>query len=311
MVLTATTQIYKGGAPGFFASLRLRGHSFLKSGCWIAVLGSVLCADAGSLREREQEITERSEKKKKDKEESSAQSGAAVPSSFGSGTYPSYSSDDTFFGSFWMWVIAAPFRYNPWEPRASMRSEAAADEGWADSDALEGHWHEWGEQTMPCARVDYNRQFIDTADEVHDIRFELGYRLFGFLGRMTRYTEPDGFTLDLNQYYGMLRLGGVDSSLIPGAFELGIGVGMVHHSGALDDTSVAFTLPIKYYPIDYFGIEFRPAWYRWQEISIGDYDISASLGWRFAQMRYGYRWIWDDGMVDEQSGPYVGVSVSF
>ncbi|WP_372808081.1 hypothetical protein [Pontiella sp.] len=264
---------------------------------------------AASLREREQEIAERSEKKKKDKEESSAKSSAAVPSSLGSGTYPSFSGDDTFFGSFWMWVIAAPFRYNPWEPRVAMRPDVA-EEGWDDGEGFGGHWHEWGEQTIPYARVDYNFQFIDTADSVHDVRFELGYRLFGFLGRMTRYTEPDGFTLDLNQYYGMFRVGGADLNLIPGAFELGIGVGMVSHAGDSRDTSAAFTLPLKYYPIDYFGIEFRPAWYRWQEIMIGDYDISASLGGRFVQMRCGYRWIWDDGKVDVQSGTYVGVSVS-
>lgn len=273
----------------------------------VVVLGIMLAgtAQAGSLREREQELAEKKAKKKKEKSTSTS----GTSSSFSSAPYPS-SSSDGFFDHFWMGLLSAPFRYNPEDPDIEMLPDDAAED-WAGNGAIHDHWHIWGEHTIPYARADYNWQFIDSADEVRDIRFELGYRLFGFQGRMTRYTEPDGYTLDLNQYYGLLRIGGVDSDVVPGAFEVGLGVGMVYHSGTFDDSSAALTVPIKYYPVDYFGIEFRPAWYRWMDVPIGDYDISASLGWRFLQMRYGYRWIWDDGMVDEQSGPYAGVSISF
>jgi hypothetical protein len=44
---------------------------------------------------------------------------------------------------------------------------------------------------------------------------------------------------------------------------------------------------------------------------IGDYDFSASLGWRYVQLRGGYRWLWMQGQGHFFNGPYAGVSVSF
>ena len=68
---------------------------------------------------------------------------------------------------------------------------------------------------------------------------------------------------------------------------------------------------MKVNPADWLGLEFRPAWYRPQERTIGDYDLSASLGWRYIDLRCGYRWLWMQGEGTLLDGPYAGVSLSF
>ena len=278
------------------------------------VLASLLVSSVfgGGLQDREKEITERSAAKteKKDSASNSNTRSDAAYSSFGSGTYPSTGGGESFLGSFWAWLVASPFQYRYDDPGASMSDE----EGWADGTGSIFPRHELGQATVPYVRFDYNYQFVenDQPTDVHDGRLELGYKFFAFHGRMTKYIQDDGFTLDLRQYYGVLRYGGCRPDFIPGTFEFGVGLGLVHHTGDVtDDSSGAITIPLKYYPAEWFGIEFLPAWYRWQEITIGDYDISASLGGRFLQFRGGYRWLWDEGVVDVQSGPYLGLSVSF
>jgi hypothetical protein len=193
----------------------------------------------------------------------------------------------------------------------------SSEEGWADSGGARFPPHLPGEATVPYLRFDYNYQWADQV-EADDGRIELGYKWLAFHGRMTRYEDEAGDYLDLRQYYGVLRYGGYRPDFLPGTFEIALGLGVVHHTGSAvrvagleDDTSGALTIPLKYHPFEWFGLEFRPAWYRWFDVTIGDYDLSASAGIRFVQLRGGYRWLWDNGVVDVQSGPYAGLSVSF
>ena len=270
------------------------------------------CSSMAGLQEREKEVRTRSESKKSDSDkDSDHQHDNSTYSSYGSGTYPHHqgSSSGSFMSDFWGWLVAAPFAYRSDDPASTIDG---GDGTWADdSDSLFPR-HEKGQHTVPTARVDYNFQWADDVD-ARDGRIELGYKWFGFLGRMTRYEDTTGFVLDVRQYYGVLRYGGYRPDFVPGTFEANLGVGIAHHTGDIqqDDTSAAFSLALKYYPTDWIGFEFRPAWYRWEEITIRDYDLSASIGHRYFMLRGGYRWLWDRGEVDVQSGPYAGLSVSF
>jgi hypothetical protein len=277
----------------------------------IALLTAALLVQtaSGGLQEREQEVKKRSAAKKKDNGSADRSRDDAAHSAFGSGTYPS-SGEESFLSGFWGWLVAAPFQYRHDDPAGSMSGEGE----WAQGNGLRFPLHQPGQPTVPVVRFDYHYQFVDNDQptDVHDGRLEAGYKWFAFHGRMTRYIQEDDFILDLRQYYGVLRYGGRRPDFVPGTFEFGIGLGMVHHTGDVeDDTSGAFTIPLKYHPADWVGFEFRPAWYRWDEITIGDYDLSLSLGGRFVQLRGGYRWLWDNGLVDVQSGPYAGFSLSF
>lgn len=245
--------------------------------------------------------------------QSSGRSGSSS-SSFGAGSDSSSGGD--FFGELLTALVLSPFQFRHDDAAGSNGSDADGTgdgEGWADeSDWLSGHT--LGGATMPYIRADYNWQYIDSNLEAEDIHVEAGYKLLAFYGRHTVYTESNPTDeLTVNQYYGMLRFGGAlaHADFSTGTWDVGLGLGTAVQEGSEEHSSWAFTVPVKLYPTDWFGVEFRPAWYRPQDRVIGDYDLSASLGWRFVQLRGGYRWLWIQGIGHELNGPYAGVSVSF
>ncbi|MDF7825851.1 hypothetical protein P4B35_17610 [Pontiellaceae bacterium B12227] len=243
----------------------------------------------------------------------------AANSSFGSGTFPSESaasSGSGFAGDFWGWLVAGPFRYRSDDPNASMNAQ---EEGWAEDGGIYRPKHQQGESIMPYVRADLNWQYIDGDNSAIDGRVEVGYKAIAFQARSTRYDDSlADLTQQINQYYGMLRYGFRWPAAFPGTIELALGVGVAKQDGDLsDDSSVAVTLPLKYHPTDWLGFEFRSAWYEADYsgyvFNIGDYDLSACLGYRYIQLRAGYRWLWfsrsDNGRYND--GPYAGLSLSF
>jgi hypothetical protein len=273
------------------------------------VLLLVNVALGGSIGEREKEVRQRSEVKKEKNSTPSKQQGDAAYSSFGSGTYPSSSSGSSggFIADVWGWMLLAPFSYRHDDPSSSMLDEEG---DWAGEPSSVFPRRTIGQATIPYFRVDYNRQFSDWDPD--DLRVEAGYKFAALHGRVTRYTDESGTVLDLCQYYGVLRYGGYRPDFLPGTFEFAFGLGVVQHTHDVETMySGGLTVPLKYYPFDWLGVEFRPAWYKWDEVSLSDYDLSVSTGYRYIQVRGGYRWIWDNDVVSEQSGPYVGVSASF
>lgn len=233
----------------------------------------------------------------------------AATAPFGSGTYPSASGGESFLGSFWAWMVASPFAYRHEDPSSTIND---GDGGMLGRRSIFPE-HVLGEATVPYARLDYNRQRVDADIDADDMRVELGYKVLAFHGRVTRFTDQsDGYELDVNQFYGVLRYGGSRPDFVPGTFEVGIGLGVsqIKDDGAIEESGGALTFPLKYYPLDWCGIEFRPAWYTWSKGNrVGDYDLSASVGHRFLQLRGGYRWLTADDVA--LNGPYVGVSASF
>ncbi|MEN7973320.1 MAG: hypothetical protein ABFR47_05750 [Verrucomicrobiota bacterium] len=289
---------------------RLGGRFF------VCVLALVLVHEAAGRGladlKKKSEKKAASEAEKKDEGSAQPRSDAAT-SSFGSGTYPSSSGGEGFLSSFWGWLIAAPFQYRHDDPAASMSPDEG---GWAGGYQPGFPEHDVGQATVPYVRVDYNWQYIDSANDAQDGRIEVGYKAVALHARTTRYVDDSaGLDLDLNQYYAVLRYGGYRPDFLPGTFEFGVGFGVCQTIDDSENSSGALTIPIKYYPADWWGIEFRPAWYKgtyWgAEFTTGDYDLSASLGYRFMQLRGGYRWLWLQGAGHYLNGPYAGVSVSF
>jgi hypothetical protein len=290
---------------------------------WLGTLAVSLACSAmgGGLGSLKKKTEENAAEKQPDlpKAQGAPRSDAGT-SSFGSGTYPSASTGSGFMGDFWGWLVAVPFSYRTDDPGASMSSD---QEGWAEdgSDGRLRPRHQKGQAVMPTLRADLNWQYIDGDNQAIDGRIELGYKAIGFQARFTKYDGIDedtgeDLTQRINQYYGMLRFGGRWPEAFPGAFEVAFGLGVAHQNGDLsDDSSVALTLPLKYHPTDWLGVEFRPAWYEADYggivYNIGDYDLSASLGYRFVQFRAGYRWLWFNSIGQTLDGPYAGASLSF
>jgi hypothetical protein len=266
-------------------------------------------ASGGKLRDLEKKVSSKSEsKEEKEKKTAHAQS---YGDSFGTGTYPS-DDDDSFMGWLIGWFVAAPFRYRHDDPSAGFLPDDGVFEDEYGESASRFPKHELGQATVPYARIDYNWQYVDSDIDADDVRVEVGYKLLAFHGRHTRYKDSsDGFTLDFNQYFGVLRYGGFRPDFLPGTFEAGIGFGVSQIDGDDKDSGGALTIPLKYYPVDWCGIEFRPAWYRWMDLDVGDYDLSISAGYRYVQLRGGYRWMHIEDIGNANNGPYAGVSMSF
>jgi hypothetical protein len=269
---------------------------------------------AANLRKFAEEATGATPEAKKKKEQRQS-TRSTSNSAFGSGTFPS--GDDggaSFLGSFYAWLVASPLETHPSDPTASID-----EDGFGGAAVRHGFFpmHVPGEATVPYARFDYNYQSVDSETDANDLRVELGYKLLAFHGRSTMYSTPsEGQDMDINQFYGILRYGGYRPDFLPGTFEAGLGLGgswikLEDSIGSIDDSTVAFTLFAKYYPVQWFGVEFRPAWYRFDGAQIGDYDLSASVGYRFVQLRGGYRWLGFSGNSEDLNGPYAGLSASF
>jgi hypothetical protein len=273
-------------------------------------------ATGGQLDDLEKKADNKKASSSSSSQPQSRSSDSAASSSFGSGTYPSESGGESFMGSVLAWLVTAPFRYrhDDQETVSLSETDADVDDGeWAKEYSAWFPEHPLGAPTVPYVRADYNWQYINSDLEAEDLRIEVGYKLLAFHGRHTLYTESPTDELTMNQYYGVLRLGGsvTDANLPNASWEAGIGLGVAQQMGEQEQSSGAITVPLKFYPTDWLGVEFRPAWYRWSEKAIGDYDVSTSLGWRYIQIRGGYRWLWMQGEGHLLNGPYAGVSVSF
>ena len=219
--------------------------------------------------------------------------------------YDSYRHDS--YDNF-LWLFFSPLYNGRYDDSIRYDSEHGGTNEW---DLIV---HSPGAPVLPYVRADYNWQYLNSNLVADDVRLEAGYKCLAFHGRRTRYAEKNPTDdSDINQFYGVIRVGGedVDESDRTNWGEVGIGIGGMQQIGNSEFSSWALTVPLKIYPAEWIGVEFHPAWYRPQDRVIGDYDLSVSLGWRFVQFRGGYRWLWVQGVGHKLNGPYAGLSVSF
>jgi hypothetical protein len=189
-----------------------------------------------------------------------------------------------------------------------VEDELTGDE-WAEDGGLR---HRKGTTGLPYVRFDYRWQYLDSQLDAHDYLLEAGYKILAFYGRSTDYEDrSNGETLNIDQYYGMLRYGGGDDFFFPGTFQIAAGLGGYSIRGMQKQDGVAFTLPLSFNPYDFIGFEFRPAWASINDRNISDYDISMSLGYLYLQGRIGYRWLWVQHDGHWLDGPYAGMTFTF
>ncbi len=180
-----------------------------------------------------------------------------------------------------------------------------------DVSERDGFQHNIGTVGMPYVRFDYRWQYLDSDVDANDFLLEAGYKYLAFYGRVTQYEDAANVNLDIEQYYAMVRTGGSDDFYFPGSFQVGAGLGWYSIEGDQIQDGPALTVPVMLYPNDWFGVEFRPAWAVINDKVLSDYDVSASLGHRFAHLRLGYRWLWVQHEGHWLDGPYAGLSFSF
>jgi len=260
---------------------------------WVGVISS--SSFAGSLDEYEEKI----------KEKKSTPS-STVHSTSSSSTVVHSANGKTQYGPLEFLIanmISSVFQLNK-------EDEQEEKDDFDDNGDL--YLHDLGGLTLPYMRVDYNWQYINSNLNAQDVRLELGYKVIGFLGRYTQYSQSDpNDEMTIDQYYLTLRYGVSDPDINLDGLEVVLGIGMARLKGNSDESALSITVPIKYYPKKWIGFEFRPAWYSFYEKMISDYDISTSVGSRFLHFRAGYRWQWVQHEGPSLKGPYLGISLSF
>lgn len=168
-----------------------------------------------------------------------------------------------------------------------------------------------GTVAAPFVRFDYRWQYLDADSFAHDYLLEAGYTYFALYGRVSNFTDRDANEdLDIEQYYGMIRVFG-SGHHDPISAQLGLGLGVWEITGEGRQGSGAITVPMSVSYRDIVGLEFRPAWANFNGNAVSDYDLSVSAGYKYAQLRLGYRWFWLRGEGHWLNGPYAGVAVMF
>ena len=88
--------------------------------------------------------------------------------------------------------------------------------------------------------------------------------------------------------------------------EWDIGVGAFIIEGNDTNAGESFTTPLFIHPTDFLGVGFRPAASHVKDNRVGDYDLSVLLGWKYAFLKLGYRWVESEN--ESLNGPHIGLS---
>jgi hypothetical protein len=163
---------------------------------------------------------------------------------------------------------------------------------------------ERGSPLMPYARIDASYQHLSSNLKAQDYFAEFGYKPVAVSGRFTRYMESDpDDTMDAAEIFLLYRMKFKDM------VEIDLGVGDMIIKGEATHSGMSLTAPVRFKPVDYAWLEFRPAIADINGNFMQDYDLSAHVGWRYASVKAGYRWFMSpDETLD---GPYLGISLYY
>lgn len=161
-----------------------------------------------------------------------------------------------------------------------------------------------GEPTLPFFQYDHKYLKVNSDIDARENGLEVGYGPIGFSYRQTGFCEETpSDELTLTQYHLLLRISRKSSG------EFGLGIGSLVMHGNDDHSGLSITFPIKLYPSDSLGVQFKPT-YSWiNGNSIDEYDLSLAYTIRYASIQLGYRFLEANGK--ELNGPYLGFSVYY
>jgi len=163
---------------------------------------------------------------------------------------------------------------------------------------------EYGEFLIPFSRYDGSYQLVNTGIRAQDHSIQLGYSLFGGQFRFTDFTENDSdYSLKFYQLNFFYRMSFGDF------FECDLGLGWLNMKGKDSTTGMTFSIPIIFHPHKAFSIEFRPQWAFMPESVITEMDTSLRMGWRYASIKAGYRYMQTGNQA--LKGPYLGFTAAF
>lgn len=172
-------------------------------------------------------------------------------------------------------------------------------QGVAQTDGTDVEPRRPNEPLIPFFRGDISMLPMSGDIDAWDGRVEAGYGPFAVEYDLLSLEEENGDELEVRRVCGLYRMS------FGKHLEVDLGIGSLTLEGAAKDSEIAYTTPILVYPTSRWGIEFRPAWARFEGSTLQDYDLGIFVNWRGASLKAGYRWLRSDN--EDLRGPYVGL----
>ncbi len=161
-----------------------------------------------------------------------------------------------------------------------------------------------GQPLIPFVRLDLSYQNVESDVYATDVALEVGYGPWAAWLQRTEYEEdnPDS-NLKLSYVQALYRMS------FGTAVEIDLGIGGSYLDGTGSSSGVGFSLPVKFYPWERLGFEFRPVWSNINGNQIEDYTLGIVGGWEYVSLKAGYRWV--STGPESLNGPSVGVVFSY
>jgi hypothetical protein len=162
-----------------------------------------------------------------------------------------------------------------------------------------------GYPVVPVVRSEVGWMWVDSHVQAVDVGLEAGYAFLALEGRWTEFMEEDpGESLGYGHLHVLYRMALMD-------LEIGVGLGPSWLKGDRTRTSMAATLPVRYWPSERWGIEIRPVWTGFDGVGLRDIDTSLLYRREYWTVSLGYRWIESDADVEGLSGIRAGIGFRY
>lgn len=161
-----------------------------------------------------------------------------------------------------------------------------------------------GEKNIPFLRADYSYNMLESDVTGHDYRLEAGFGPIAIqYGEMRLTEDRPSDDLVLSNWHVLYRMSFGEH------VEVDLGGGQYSVEGERKNTATSFTLPIKIYWGDRFGLEYRPVWTSESDFDLSDQEVSLVYGPEHYGFKIGYRWI--DAGHESLKGVSLGFAVFF
>lgn len=161
-----------------------------------------------------------------------------------------------------------------------------------------------GEPTLPFFQLEPKYLSVNSDICALDYELELGYGPYALRCRHTSFAEiSPRDRMDLTQYLLFLRLSTASS------LEYGFGMGSIYLQGNNDHSGFLMYFPVKFYPYESFGFQFKPTMSWINNNLIEDYDLALVFFKQYYSIKLGYRFL--RVYAENLDGAYFGLAFHY
>jgi|GEM_PF-1643351 len=177
--------------------------------------------------------------------------------------------------------------------------------GGAHADAV-AEEREPGEPLVPVVNMQTGVQWVDEDVTAYDVGVEVGHGLAAGSVRATRFVEEsEDDTLSLIQAHLLYRMA------VTRRLEWDLGLGGAWLRGGESESGFSFASPVRWWPLEWAGVEVRPVWSWFDGVELRDVDAGMVFRYEQLTVRLGYRWLDPEGAEVDLNGLRAAVGWRF